>query len=96
VTDSKSVRGPRSRYDAAGIETIRREWGPWCQALTPVGYDANAALAEVIDSLQLGIPADVVASRLRIRYGTQLAWDQGRLAAETAYCESVRKDVASL
>ena len=96
MTDSKPGRGPRPRYDAAGIETIQREWGPWCLALVPAGYDAHAAVAQVIDSLQLGIPADVVAAMLRIRYGVQLAWDQGRLAAEQAYCESVRKDVASL
>jgi hypothetical protein len=96
MTDGKPVRGPRPRYDAAGIETIRREWGPWCEALTPVRRDAQTALAQVIDSLQLGIPADVVAALLRIRFGIQLAWDQGRVTAEQAYCENVRKDVAGL
>jgi hypothetical protein len=96
MSEPKPARGPRPRYEAAGIETIRSEWGPWCRALTPVSVDANAALAQVIDCLQAGLPAEVVAALLRIRFGMQLAWDEGRVATERAYCESVTRDVAGL
>jgi hypothetical protein len=96
MSEPKPARGPRPRYDGAGIETIRNEWGPWCRALTPVSVDANAALAQVIDYLQAGLPAEVVAALLRIQFGTQLAWDEGRAATERAYCESVKRDVAGL
>ena len=96
MSEPRPAQGPRPRYDAAGIETIRSEWGPWCRALTPVSFDANAALAQVIDYLQAGLPAEVVAALLRIRFGTQLAWDEGRVATERAYCESVKRDVAGL
>ncbi|HEY8951673.1 MAG TPA: hypothetical protein VIP78_03830 [Candidatus Dormibacteraeota bacterium] len=61
-----------------------------------MSVDANAALAQVIDCLQVGLPAEVVAALLRIRFGTQLAWDEGRVATERAYCESVKRDVAGL
>jgi hypothetical protein len=96
MSEPKPARGLRPRYEAAGIETIRSEWGPWCRALTPVSGDANAALAQVIDCLQAGLPAEVVAALLRIRFSTQLAWDEGRVATERAYCESVKRDVAGL
>ena len=96
MSDPKPPRGPRPRYEAAGIETIRSEWGPWCRDLTPVSVDANAALTQVIDYLQAGLPAEVVAALIRIRFGTQLAWDEGRVATERAYCESVQRDVAGL
>jgi hypothetical protein len=96
MTEPKAPRGPRPRYDGAGIETIRSQWGPWCRALTLVSVDAEAALAQVIDFLQAGLPAEVIAALLRIRFGSQLAWDEGRVAMERAYCESVRRDVAGL
>jgi hypothetical protein len=51
---------------------------------------------QVIALLQVGLAAEVVDALLRIRFGSQRAWDQGRVAMEQAYCESVRRDVAGL
>jgi hypothetical protein len=96
MTDHTTGRAPRARYDAAGVETIRREWGPLCRALTTVSADADAAIEEVVVLLQAGLPAEVVAALVRIRFGGQLAWDEGRVAMEQAYCESVGRDVAGL
>jgi len=62
--------------------------------LTP--ENADTSLEPVIAYLQAGLPAVVVDALLRIRFGSQHAWDEGRVAMEQAYTESVRRDVADL
>lgn len=96
MTDPKTGAAPRARYDAAEVEVARREWGPWCHTLTYVSADADAATDEAISYLQAGLPADVVASLLQIRFGSQDPSYRARVAAEQAYCESVRRDLADL
>src|ERR1700736_1348274 len=85
-----------ARYDAAGMEVARREWGPWCRQLTSVGEEAEAATVEAISYLQAGLPAGVVAALLQIRFGSQEPAYRGQVAAEKAYCERVRRDVADM
>jgi hypothetical protein len=96
VSDSKAERELRPRYDAAGVEVARREWGPWVRALTNVSADADAATDQAISYLQTGLPADVVAALLHIRFGWQNPSNQMRVAMERSYCESVRRDMADL
>jgi hypothetical protein len=80
MTEPKIGRAPRPRYDAAGIETIRRDWGPLCRTLIP--ENADTAMEQVIACLQAGLPAEVIDALLRIRFGSQRAWDEGRVAME--------------
>jgi hypothetical protein len=96
VTDPKTEAAPRARYDAADIEVVRREWGPWCHTLTYVSADADAATDQAIYYLQAGLPADVVASLLQIRFGSQDPSYRTRVAAELEYCRRVRRDLADL
>ena len=96
MSEARTGRAPQKRYDAAGIETIRREWGPWCRTLTSVVASADAATDEAISYLQTGLPAEVVAALLRIRLGSQDPSHKARVETEKAYAESVRRDVADL
>jgi hypothetical protein len=96
VTHPKTGAAPHARYDAADVEVARREWGPWCHALTYVSADADAGTDQAIAYLQAGLPADVVAALLQIRFGSQNPSYRARVAAERAYSESVRRDLADL
>jgi hypothetical protein len=96
VTDPKTGPAPRARYDAADIEVARREWGPWTHTLTYVSADADAATELAISYLQAGLPADVVAVLLQIRFGSQDPSYHARVAAELEYCKRVRRDLADL
>jgi hypothetical protein len=96
VSEPKPGRAPRLRYDASGIETIRRQWGPWCQSMTYASDQAEAATEQAISYLQAGLPADVVAALLRIRFGSRDPLYPTQIAIEDAYIERVRKDVADL
>jgi hypothetical protein len=95
MTEGRTGRAPRERYDAAGIETIRREWGRWCHAMMS-GASADAATEEAVSLLQAGLPADVVAALVQIRLGRQDPSYTARIEAEKAYAENVRRDVADL
>ncbi len=96
MTDSKTESAPSPRYDAADVEVARREWGPWCHTLTYVSADADAGTDQAISYLQAGLPADVVAALLRIRFGSQDPSYRANVAAEQAYSESVRRDLADM
>jgi hypothetical protein len=96
VTDAKTGAAPRARYDAADVEVARRDWAPFCHTLTYVSGDADAGTDQAISYLQAGLPADVVAALLRIRFGSQDPSYRARVAAEQAYCETVRRDLADL
>jgi hypothetical protein len=96
VTDPKTGPAPRARYDAADVEVARREWGPWCHTLTYVSADADAATDQAISCLQAGLPADVVAALLQIRFGSQDPTYRLRVAAEREYCQRMRRDLADL
>jgi hypothetical protein len=92
----KVSRAPRARYDADGIETIRREWWPWCRGLVNDDHEADIATDEAVSCLQAGLPADATAALLRTRFGSLDPEPQARVAMEQAYSESVRRDVADL
>ena len=94
--EPKAGRVTRARYDASEIETIRREWWPWCRGLTSQDQDADVATDQVITYLQTGLPAETVASLIRIRVGLQDAPAVARVAIERTYCETVHRDVADL
>jgi hypothetical protein len=79
----------------ADVEVARREWGPWCRDLT-FGEHAEAATDQAIAYLQAGLPADVIAALLQIRFGSQDPWYRARVAAEREYAQRVRRDVADL
>ncbi len=96
MTDAKTGAAPRARYDAADVEVARREWGPWCHTLTHVSADADAATDQAISYLQAGLPANVVAALLQIRFGSQDPSYHVRVAAERDYCQRVRRDLADL
>jgi len=96
VTDPRTEAAPRARYDAAGVEVARRDWGPFCHTLTYFSADADAATDQAISYLQAGLPADVVAALLRVRFGSQDPSFRARVAAEQAYAESVRRDLADM
>jgi hypothetical protein len=96
VTASRTGAAPRARYDAADVEVARREWGPWAHTLTFVSADADAATDQAVAYLQAGLPADVVASLLRIRFGSQDPSYRARVAVEREYCQRVRGDLADL
>lgn len=96
MSERKAGRAPQLRYDAAGIETIRREWGPWCHDLTYLSDEADAGTDQAVSYLQAGLPADVVAALLRIRFGSLDPSYHTRIGIEKAYCERVRGDVANL
>ncbi|HEX7263618.1 MAG TPA: hypothetical protein VF383_05520, partial [Candidatus Dormibacteraeota bacterium] len=85
-----------ARYDAAGIEVARREWGPWCATLATTTEDAEAGTAAAVSYLQAGLPAHVVAALLQIRFGSKVPAYQGQVAAEKAYCERVRAEIADM
>ena len=89
-------KAPRARYDATGVQTIRREWWPWCLALTVEHQAAVDATEVAVSYLQTGLPADVVAALLRIRAGSTDPSLRARVDLEHAYCEGVRRDVADL
>jgi hypothetical protein len=96
VTDSRTGAAPRARYDAADVEVARRDWGPFSHTLTYVSADADAATDQAIAYLQAGLPADVVAALLQIRFGSQDPAYRGRVAAEHEYCRRVRGDLADM
>jgi hypothetical protein len=96
VTESKTGAATRARYDAADVEVARREWGPFCHTLTYVSADADAATDQAISYLQAGLPAEVVAALLQIRFGAQEPAYRGRVGAEREYCMRVRRDLADL
>ncbi len=85
-----------ARYDAAGIEVARREWGPWCQQLATSNEDAEVGTAAAISYLQAGLPAGVVAALLQIRFGSREPAYREQVAAERAYCERVRREIADM
>jgi hypothetical protein len=95
MTEGRTARAPRERYDAVGIETIRREWGRWCHAMVS-GPSADEATEEAVSYLQAGLPADVVAALVQIRLGRRDPSYTARIESEKAYVENVRRDVADL
>jgi hypothetical protein len=96
MSDSGGAGKHRQRYDAAGIEVVRRQWGPFCRQLTQSSEDADAGTEHAVAYLQAGLSAEAVAALLRIRYGSQDPVNRRRLGDERAYCERVRRDIADL
>src|SRR5260370_26071946 len=94
MSDSGGAGKHRQRYDAAGIEVVRRQWGPFCRQLTDSSEDADAGTEHAVAYLQAGLSAEAVAALLRIRYGSQDPANRRRLADARAYCDSARRDIA--
>ncbi|HEX9100371.1 MAG TPA: hypothetical protein VF956_12855 [Candidatus Dormibacteraeota bacterium] len=64
--------------------------------MTYVSADADAATDQAISYLQAGLPADIVAALLQIRFGSHEPTYRARVAAELDYCRRVRADLADL
>jgi hypothetical protein len=64
--------------------------------LTYVSADAEAATDQAVSYLQAGLPADVVAALLQIRFGSPEPSYRARVAGELDYCRRVRGDLADM
>src|SRR5260370_37976628 len=95
MSDSGGAGTHRRRYDAAGIEVVRRQWGPFCRQLTDSSEDADAGTEHAVAYLQAGLSAEAVAALLRIRDGSQDPANRRRLADERPDCESVLRGNAA-
>ncbi|HXC77025.1 MAG TPA: hypothetical protein VNU19_08230, partial [Candidatus Acidoferrum sp.] len=78
VSNAASAPRIRAKYGSEELAKARREWGPWCRALTSQSEYAEAATEQAIAYLQVGLPADVVAALIRLRFGLSSGYSENR------------------
>lgn len=88
----------RAKLSSEAIEKVRREWGPWADALSTQPDYAEAATEAAIGALEAGLPADVVAAMIRLRAGISSGYadNRSRVLWELAHYERARQEAREL